>query len=103
MLSCMELTDTPATPRQLASRKFPMKLLCEIEGAVLDGEIGEMMEYCPLHTSQQYIEVWGKLFGNEIGRLSLVMPGWVEVTNTLFFINKEKIPRDRRKDVTKGE
>ena len=40
MLSCMELTDTPATPRQLVSQKFPMKLLCEISGALLNGETG---------------------------------------------------------------
>ena len=43
MLSCMELTDTPETPRQLASQKFPTKLLFEIAGAALDGETGEMM------------------------------------------------------------
>ena len=42
MLSCMELTDTPATPRQLTSRKLPMKILYEIAGAVLDGETGAM-------------------------------------------------------------
>ena len=40
MLSCVELTDKPATPRQLALQKFPVKLFCEISGAVLDGETG---------------------------------------------------------------
>ena len=96
----MELTDTPETPRQLASRKFPIKLLCEIAGAVLDGETGEMMDYCHLRISSLYRDVWGKSFGNEFGRLAQGMPGRVDGTNTLFFIDEEKIPRDRIKDVT---
>ena len=100
ILSCMELTDTPATPRQLALKKLPMKLLCEIAGAVLDGETGEMMEYRHLRISPRYREVWGKLFRNEIGRLAQDMPGRVDGTNTLFFIDEEKIPRDRRRGVT---
>ena len=32
--SCMNITYTPVTPRNLASRKVPMKLLCEISGAL---------------------------------------------------------------------
>ena len=90
MLSSMELTNTPATPRQLASRKFPIKLLCEIAGAVLDGETGEMMECSHLRISPLYREMWGKSSGNEIGRLSQGMPGQVDRKNTLFFIDKEK-------------
>ena len=31
MLSCMELIDTPATPRQLVSRKFPMKFFLKLQ------------------------------------------------------------------------
>ena len=98
----MELTDTPATPRQLASRKFPMKLLCEITGAVLYGETEEMMVFCHLRISPRYRDVWGKLSGNEIGRLAQVTTGRVDITNTLFFIDEEKIPQDRRKYVTYG-
>ena len=100
MLSCIELTDTTNSPIKLASQKFPMKFLCEIAGAVLDGETGEMMEYRHLRISPRYRDMWGKLFGNEIGRLAQGMPGRVDGTNTLFFIDEEKIPRDRRKDVT---
>ena len=88
----MELIDTPATLRQLASQKLPMKLLCEIAGAVLDGETGEMMEYRHLRISPQYREVWGKLFESELVRLSQGMPGRIDGTNTFFFIDKEKIP-----------
>ena len=65
-----------------------MKLLYEIAGAVLDGETGEMIEYCHLRISPRYRDVWGKLSGNEIGRLSQGMPGQIDGTNTLFFIEK---------------
>ena len=57
MLSCTELTDTPATQRELALRKSPMILLCEISTAVLDGETRKMMEYCHLRISPRYREV----------------------------------------------
>ena len=61
-----------------------------------------MMEYRHLRISPRYRDVWEKSFGNEIGRPAQVMPGRVDGTNTLFFIDEEKIPRDRRKDVTYG-
>ena len=41
--SCMKIMSTPETPRNLASHKFPMKLLCEIAGAVLDGSTGKLL------------------------------------------------------------
>ena len=46
--------------------------------------------------------MWEKSFGNEIGRLAQGMPRQVDGTNTLCFIDEEKIPRDRIKDVTYG-
>ena len=69
-----------------------MKFLCEITIAVLDGETGEMMEYCHLRISQQYRDVWGKSFRNEIDRLAQGMLGQEDETNILFFIDEEKIP-----------
>ena len=79
-----------------------MKFLCEIAGEVLDGETREMMDFRHLCISPRYQEVWGKSFGNEIGQLDQDIPVQVDGTNTLFFIDKEKIPRDRRRDVTNG-
>ena len=55
--SCMKITSTPATPRNLASRKFLMKLLCEIAGAALDGSTGEILEYRHLRINLQYRQV----------------------------------------------
>ena len=59
--SCMKITSTSATPRILASRKFPMKLLCKIAGA-----------------------------------------DRVDGTYTLFFINKNNIPKNCQREVTYG-
>ena len=44
--------------------------------------------------------MWGKSFGDEVGRLAQGMPGRVEGTDTLFFIHQHEVPPDRRKDVT---
>ena len=98
----MDITSTPATPRQLASRKFPMKLLCEIAGAVLDGSTGELLKYRHLRINPQYRQVWGKSFGNEIRRLAQGMLDRVDGTDTMFFIDEKNIPKDRREDVKYG-
>ena len=79
-----------------------MKMLCEIAGAVLDGSTGELLEYRHLRINPQYRQVWSKSFGNEIGRLAQGMPDRVDGTDTMFFIDENKIPKDRRGDVTYG-
>ena len=51
----------------------------------------------------KYKEIWGKSFGNEVGRLAQGMPGRIskeKATNTMFFIAQNDIRPDRRKDVT---
>ena len=88
------------TARKLAARKFPIQFLCDFANAVLDGYTGELLEYRHLITRPKYREVWGKSFGDEVGRLAQGTPGRVEGTNTLFFIHKHEVPPDRRKDVT---
>ena len=64
-----------------------MKLLCKIAGAVLDASTGELLEYRNLRINPQYRQVWGKSFGNEIGRLAQGMPNRVDGTDTMFFID----------------
>ena len=98
--SCARNLQTHLQPQESWHRENSLWKLCEIAEAVLDGKTGEMMEYCHLRISLRYRDVWGKLFGNEIGRLAKGMPGRVDGTNTLFFIYEEKIPQDRIKDVT---
>ena len=58
--SCMDIMSTPATPRNLESRKLLIKLLCEIAGAVLDGSTGDIFKYRHLRKNPQYRQVRGK-------------------------------------------
>ena len=50
----------------------------------------------------EYRELWGKSYGNELGLLEQGMPGRVERTDTIFFIDKQDIPNVRWQDVTYG-
>ena len=88
------------TPRRLASRKFPLALLCMFAGAVLDGATGEMLEYRHLIKHPLHKHTWGPSFSDEVGRLAQGRRGGVEGTNTIFFIPYEQIPADRIKDIT---
>jgi hypothetical protein len=101
LLSCVQLSPhSIITPRTAARRKYPLQLLCELAGAVLDAETGDLLEYRHLIRHPQYKEVWGKAFGKEIGRLAQGLPGVVDGTDTLDFITKNEVPRDRFKDCT---
>jgi hypothetical protein len=44
--------------------------------------------------------VWSKAGSKEIGRLAQGVPGVVDGTNNIFFIDYDQIWKDRRKDVT---
>jgi hypothetical protein len=44
MLSAIEMSSIPLRTQRLASRKFPLAMLCEIAGAVLDPKTGELMD-----------------------------------------------------------
>ena len=100
ILSVVEMSFEQLNPAQLAQWKFPLQVLCEIAGAVMDDETGELMEYKQLMKHVKYRQTWGRAFGNEIGRLAQGIPGRVKGTNTFFFIEQNQIPNDRKKDVT---
>jgi len=82
--------------QQLSSRRIPMTWLCEMANSVL-GEKGKLLEYRHLISNPKTKAVWAHSYGNEIGRLAQGMPG-----NTIFFIPRDKVPRDRIKDTTYG-
>jgi hypothetical protein len=84
-------------PSKLAHRIL-LKALCEITGTMLNGDTGELLEYWQLVKRPKYKQVWGKAFGNEIGRLAQGMPGRFEGTNT-FFIKQNEVPVDRRGNI----
>ena len=79
-----------------------MKFLYEIIGAVLDGATGEFSEYRHLINKNNYRQVWGKLYGNEIGRLEQGIPGKVEGTNNIVLMEENEVSRSRKRDVTYG-
>ena len=100
ILSAVEMSFERLSPAKLAQRRFPLQTLCEIAGAVMDDETGELLEYRQLIKHNKFKRVWGTAFGNEIGRLAQGIPERVEGTNTFFFIDQSAIPKDRTKDVT---
>ena len=70
--------------------------------AVWDYDTGELMEMSHLIKKLKYRELWRKSYGNELGLLEQGMPGRVERTDTIFFIDKQDIPNVRWQDVTYG-
>ena len=48
MLSCCQMfcTSYQIDPQKVSSRKYPLQLFCELAGAVLDEEKGDLLEYC---------------------------------------------------------
>ena len=60
------------------------------------------MEYRHLMKSPKYREIYGRAYGNELGRLAQGMEGRIAGTNTIFCIDKKDIPAARWRDVTYG-
>jgi len=89
------------TPQQLSMRQFPMKWFCEMGNAVI-GEDSELKEYKQLIANPKTRAIWSHSYGNKIGRLAQGIPGRNTGTNTIKFIHKNQVPRDRAKDVTYG-
>ena len=89
------------TPKQLSMRRLPMQWFCEMANAVL-GDNGELLEYKHLIANPKTRAIWTHSYGNEIGRLAQGMPGRNTGTNTIFFIKKDQVPKERAKDVTYG-
>ena len=51
--------------------------------------------------SQKHGIIWNRSSANEFGRLAQGLPdGRVTGTNTIFFIRRDQVPKDRLKDVT---
>ena len=70
-------------------------------GAIIDSDTGKSLEYRDLIKHDKYRDIWEKSYANELGRLAQGIrdiPG----TNTIIFIRRSDIPKDRLKDVTYG-
>jgi hypothetical protein len=88
-------------PQQMSIRRLPMAWFCEMGKAVI-GEGGELLEYKQLIANPKTQATWTHSYGNKVGRLAQGMPGCNTGTNTIIFIRKEQVPKERAKDVTYG-
>ena len=70
-------------------------------GVILDDETGESLEYRDLIKKDKYREIWELLFANELGHLAQGIRDILS-TNTIVFIHRSDIPKDRLKDITYG-
>ena len=82
MLACAEVSNLNLSPKSLASRHFPLKML----NAVLDEDTGELMEYCALMKKPKYRKLYGQLYAKELGRLAQGIRGKVTGTNTIHLL-----------------
>ena len=72
--------------------------------AVMDKQSGKMLNYRQLMRHPDYRKPWSLSSANEFGRLANGVGGRIKnPTNTIKFICKDKVPPDRRKDVTYGQ
>jgi hypothetical protein len=97
MLYMMEIpgNKAPFTPAQAALHRYPLQFLCDFAYAVLDDDTGDLLKYRHLIKHPKYKDTWSQAFGKEIRRLATT-------TETILFINKHKIPKERQGDVTYG-
>ena len=70
-------------------------------GAITCKETGQPLEYRDLIKRPEVKEIWEKALSNELGRLAQGVRE-IKGTDTIFFIKKSEIPKDRLKDVTYG-
>ena len=99
MMAAVEMTTVQPTLRNLASRKFPMQMLCEMAVSIMDMN-GNLLEYRHLMKRVEYRKTWGKTYVNELGRLAQGIGDNIKGTDTIFFTTKKNIPFKRRRDIT---
>ena len=68
--------------------------------AIVDEDMGTLLEYKQLRKHPYKKNTWQHSNGNENGRLTQGMLERVQGTNTIFFVNKQDVPKNRQKDVT---
>jgi len=98
MFACAEVAHLNLSPKRLASQCFPLEIL----KAVLDKDTGELMEYHTLVKNPKYRKLYRQSYAKALGQLAEGIPGKVTGTNTMFFINKTKVPADCWRDIAYG-
>jgi hypothetical protein len=85
----------------MSMQLLPMTWFCEMANSVI-GEGGELYEYRNLSANPKTQATWTHSYGSKIGCLAQGMPDCNTSTNTIFFIQKNQVPKERVKDVTYG-
>ena len=71
--------------------------------SVMDKTTGKMLNYRQLIKDPKYHQAWSLSAANEFGRLVDGVGNCIKGTNTIKFITKEQVPKQRMKDVTYGQ
>jgi len=102
-MACIDITKPTfeLSAQKMASRKFSMIWLCKMVNPVL-GENGKLLEYRHLIANPKTRATWTHSYGNKLGRLAQGMPGRTKGTDTIFFIPRHMVLKERVKDVTYG-
>jgi hypothetical protein len=70
---------------------------------VLDEESGKLLKYKDLIPHPRYKKQWSISAADKFGRLAQGVGGRIKKpTDTIRFIHKHQVPKDRKKDVTYG-
>jgi hypothetical protein len=110
----MSHTTQSVTPAHASSRKYPSAIThwassaCTINRAasVFDENFGNFLEWHQLHTHPTLSVAWNTSYANKLGRLCQGIGTGpnkgkhVKGTNTLFPIPYDRIPSDRRREIT---
>ena len=71
--------------------------------AVMDKQTGQILNYHQLLCNPKYKKAWNISAANEFGQLAQGVGGRTKGTNTIRFIFRHEVPKDRMKDVTYGK
>jgi hypothetical protein len=101
MLACIDITkpNFEISAAKMASQKLPMTWFCEMANSVLVKQ-GELLEYWHLIANPKTRATWTHSYGNKLGRLAQGMPGQAKEMDTIFFIPRHLVPKERARDVT---
>jgi hypothetical protein len=70
---------------------------------VMDKKTGKMLSYRQLLKDPEHRPTWSRSSADEFGRLAQGIGGRIKGSDTILFIRRADIPKERRKDVTYGQ
>ena len=79
---------------------IPTPIVCQNSQCCVGCQNRQYVRIQQLLKHPKYSKDWSTSSANEFGRLAQGIGGRVKATNTIFFIDKTNVPRDRFKDCT---